>query len=87
MQETSLSQLDEWKGKTRKERRKSGKVEKHALVSEKPTIPSLRARMKKNKGKEVVVGVEERKVLWSVLHTNPVSHQKEILMDGEIAVE
>jgi len=37
MQETSLSQLDEWKGKTRKERRKSGKVEKHALVSEKPT--------------------------------------------------
>ena len=28
MQETSLSQLDEWKGKTRKERRKSGKVEK-----------------------------------------------------------
>lgn len=37
MQETSLSQLDERKGKTRKERRKSGKGEKHALVSDKPT--------------------------------------------------
>jgi len=40
MQEISLSELDEWKGKTRKERRKrgqAGKVEKHALVSDKPT--------------------------------------------------
>lgn len=27
--------------------------------------------------KEVVVGVEERKVVWSVLHSNRVSHQKE----------
>lgn len=32
-----LSQLDEWKGKTRKESGKSGKVEKHALLSDKPT--------------------------------------------------
>jgi len=51
------------------------------------SIHSLRAKMKKNKGKEVVVGVEERKVVWSVLHTNRVSHQKKILMDGERAVE